>query len=483
MQTLFQTNLIHLQTQKIMKTVAIQTMLFLFLLILAASCAKEEHAFMPLTGPNASTTGPDGQQLKTRQDTLDLIASESLKREVHTDYLNEGLNLDARISGSKKILLPNPLTGKVSEMDAQIIDGELVVEGDMVIGRAAKYRASLEKGVAINDFSRRWEYGIIPYVIQSGHGKINDIQAAIDRVSAETHLTMKPRTNEEDYVFFAISTKLNSAVGRQGGAQTINISSGASTGNVIHEIFHAAGMWHEQSRCDRDNHLDVHWGNIKDGYAHNFNKHCSDGIDMSNYNYGSIMHYGPKFFSKNSDPTIMPKMKSDIFTWLNNYFAMGQRNEISNTDRWTIAYMYPVVPNGTYALYPEHSRKPILATGKKGEIMVQWEDNQNLYDYQRLQFIPSSDGYYYIKHKKSGKYLDIEGASGSKGARLLLWDFHGGNNQQFKIEFVSASVYRIRPRHINRYLDIRGVSYANGAAVHIWDHTGAGNQHFLIIPR
>ena len=63
---------------------------------------------------------------------------------------------------------------------------------------------------------------------------------------------------------------------------------------VLHELGHALGLWHEQSRLDRDEYVEILNDNIKPGHEHNF-KHRSNNVINDYgvaYDYNSIMHYG-----------------------------------------------------------------------------------------------------------------------------------------------------------------------------------------------
>lgn len=58
-----------------------------------------------------------------------------------------------------------------------------------------------------------------------------------------------------------------SAIGKQGGRQTIHIGKDCRViGTVEHETMHALGFIHEHSRPDRDKYLDVKWDNIEQGW-------------------------------------------------------------------------------------------------------------------------------------------------------------------------------------------------------------------------
>ena len=58
----------------------------------------------------------------------------------------------------------------------------------------------------------------------------------------------------------------------------------------------------------------------------------------------------------------------------------------------------------------------------------------------------------------SGTCLDIEGISTANGADAIQWDYWGGQNQVFRIEWVEAAHYRLIAQHSGRVIDVDGVS-------------------------
>src|SRR5690606_31022933 len=64
-------------------------------------------------------------------------------------------------------------------------------------------------------------------------------------------------------------------LGSTGSLTKVSYPGHCSAGSTIHEIGHAVGYYHEQTRIDRDDHVTVNWSNISSGHSHNFQKYSS----------------------------------------------------------------------------------------------------------------------------------------------------------------------------------------------------------------
>src|SRR5207244_10120856 len=126
--------------------------------------------------------------------------------------------------------------------------------------------------------------------------------------AAKTPLTFVPRTNQTNYLKFARAAAAftcNSYVGMQGGEQPVNLGDSCTDFAVIHELGHAIGFWHEQSRNDRDQYVQVHFENVALACVYNYDTYGARGREASPYDYASAMHYYPYAYSRNSLPVMV----------------------------------------------------------------------------------------------------------------------------------------------------------------------------------
>ncbi len=230
-------------------------------------------------------------------------------------------------------------------LNYEIINGMAIYEGDIILGRhddlvgaPAKRRActgdvcSVQSPlISIEGENYLWPGGVIPYEIDSDFSSTERarIIQGFKMVHDSTNLIIKPRSGEPDYVYVKKDEGCASYVGRQGGRQKLKLEEGAcATGSIAHEMLHAAGIWHEQSREDRDSYIRILRSNIKSGKGGNFDRHVSDGVDIGEYDYGSIMHYSATAFGKDGpDGNKLPTIEV-----LTPGVSIGQRSALSSHD-------------------------------------------------------------------------------------------------------------------------------------------------------
>lgn len=112
--------------------------------------------------------------------------------------------------------------------------------------------------------------------------------------------------------------------------QIISLASGCPLYSIVHEFMHAIGIYHEQSRTDRDTYVKINFENIQSGRENNFQIATGSQITPgSPYDFGSVMHYSAFAFSKNGQPTIVPLVSG---------VTIGQRTTVSDLDFQTINY-------------------------------------------------------------------------------------------------------------------------------------------------
>lgn len=115
-------------------------------------------------------------------------------------------------------------------------------------------------------------------------------------------------------------------------------------GIALHELGHALGLIHQQSRTNRNQYVTIDWDNIKNAAVDNFKKISSPAssyekvVASKAYDYSSIMHYSTCEFSvdRHGSPcaeTITPAYKTVAD-------HMGQREYLSEIDMQTINQMY-----------------------------------------------------------------------------------------------------------------------------------------------
>ncbi|CAI5451687.1 unnamed protein product [Caenorhabditis angaria] len=204
---------------------------------------------------------------------------------------------------------------------------EYTFESDIMLnlGQAKHIAESLEKGEgrvkrqAIIDKSLFWDVKKpIYYQFDSklSSSNIANVRKAIKFWNDNSCLSFQESSTGANRLYLTSAGGCWSYVGKQSSNyQLVSVGPGCdSLGTACHELAHALGFWHQQSRADRDDYVFIDFSNIQPSLQYNFQKMSLKEAQLLGlpYDYGSIMQYWPYSFAIDSSQlTVYAKNQLD----------------------------------------------------------------------------------------------------------------------------------------------------------------------------
>ncbi|PAV70058.1 hypothetical protein WR25_14095 [Diploscapter pachys] len=214
--------------------------------------------------------------------------------------------------------------GDLFEVNEMTGVSDLLVEGDINLtdeqfADLVKDDNSTRSKRQVTMLYPRWTNKNVYYYFDSSITplKKQHIMAGINYIQSRTCVSFHYSTTAPNRIRFIAGNGCYSSVGMIGGVQDLSLGKGCdSIGTVVHETMHALGVFHMQSRYDRDWYVNVNLSNIPVKQHYNFNKYTSSQATyFTPYEWGSSMHYSADAFaSRKGKPSMIPLNEDYLFT-------------------------------------------------------------------------------------------------------------------------------------------------------------------------
>jgi len=203
------------------------------------------------------------------------------------------------------------------------------------------------RGYYVDDRSLYWDDGVVTYKFDPGfpEGFKGIVDKAMQDYRDNTAITFKLLGNNETATAYVVFTKTGqnlSEVGCQRREQVIELENTPRVGGTIHEIGHALGLLHEQTRPDRDQFITVLLNQVEAKYRDQFN--AINGLrakTLGKYDFKSIMHYDRQAFGINGAITMTMADGTPLDPSVGD---LGENGHLSNKDIGSLAIMYGSKP-------------------------------------------------------------------------------------------------------------------------------------------
>ena len=195
--------------------------------------------------------------------------------------------------------------------------GKAVYQGDILLDHVVQ---QWPNGAGTNGFGIAYSKYLwpkvggvaqVPYIIDLASGDLTNLNTAITQFNNTFTgvIQLVPRGSEVNYVDFNFNSGDSSGVcdafeGVVGNEQVVGGSGSCTVATILHEMGHTVGVWHEQTRPDRDTYVSVNYNAVIKGSRSNFDPIPENQQTLSPYDYASVMEYPAFSFSRNGEPCI-----------------------------------------------------------------------------------------------------------------------------------------------------------------------------------